>query len=65
MAVAAKSHTHASLKSLRKLDERLLDEIEHFFISYNAARGKEFKIVRRKGPNAAKRLVKEHRAKKQ
>src|SRR3954453_8295836 len=42
VAVAAKSHTHASLKSLRKLDQTLLDEIEHFFVSYNAARGKRF-----------------------
>jgi len=65
VAVAAKSHTHASLQSLRKLDARLLDEIEHFFVSYNAARGKKFKILKRKGPNAAKRLVKEHQAKKQ
>src|SRR3954471_16514443 len=35
VAVAAESHTHASLKSLLKLEPKLLDEIEHFFISYN------------------------------
>lgn len=57
IAVAAESHTHASLKSLAKLEPKLLDEIEHFFASYNRARGKEFKTIGRKGPAAAKRLV--------
>jgi inorganic pyrophosphatase len=57
IAVASESHTHASLKSLEKLDSRLIREIEHFFVSYNDARGKKFKPTRRKGPAAAKRLV--------
>src|SRR5204863_5843553 len=38
IAVAAESHTHASLKSLLKLEPKLVDEIEHFFASYNKAR---------------------------
>ena len=58
IAVAAESHTHASLKSLSKLEPKLVDEIEHFFISYNQARGKEFKPIGRKGPAAATRLIK-------
>ena len=57
IAVAAHSHTHASLKSLSKLEPKLVDEIEHFFVSYNAARGKKFKPISRKGPLAAKRLI--------
>jgi inorganic pyrophosphatase len=57
IAVAAESHTHASLDSLLKLEPKLLDEIEHFFASYNRARGKEFKPIGRKGPTAAKRLI--------
>jgi inorganic pyrophosphatase len=61
IAVAAHSHTHASLKSLSKLEPKLLDEIEHFFVSYNAARGKKFKPISRKGPRAAKRLIEAHR----
>src|SRR4051795_7838063 len=40
IAVAAESHTNGSLKSLKKLDPKLIDEIEHFFASYNDARGK-------------------------
>ena len=40
IAVAAKSPTHAEVKSLSDLSPALLKEIEHFFISYNQERGK-------------------------
>jgi inorganic pyrophosphatase len=58
IAVAAESHTNGSLNSLKKLDSKLLDEIEHFFVSYNDARGKKFKPTARKGPDVAQRLIK-------
>jgi inorganic pyrophosphatase len=57
IAVAAESHTNAGLKSLKKLDSKLLGEIEHFFVSYNEARGKKFEPIGRKGPSTAKRLI--------
>ena len=50
IAVAAESHTNATLKSLKKLDSKLIGEIEHFFVSYNDARGKKFKPTTRKEP---------------
>jgi inorganic pyrophosphatase len=46
------------LKSLEELDSKFLDEIEHFFVYYNDARGKKFKPTSRKGPAAAERLIK-------
>jgi inorganic pyrophosphatase len=58
IAVAAESHTNGNLKSLHELDSNFLGEIEHFFVSYNDARGKKFKPLGRKGPAAAKRLIK-------
>lgn len=64
IAVAAESHTHASLRSLSKLEPKLLDEIEHFFASYNEARGKKFKPLARKGPDLAKRLIEKSQRKK-
>ena len=64
IAVAAKSHTHASLKSLLELEPKLVDEIEHFFISYNKERGKKFKPIGRKGPAAATRLIDKHKKRK-
>ena len=64
IAVAAESHTHASLQSISKLEPKLLDEIEHFFASYNEARGKQFKPLARKGPAVARRLIEKSQRKK-
>jgi inorganic pyrophosphatase len=57
IAVAAKSRTHGHLRSLEQINEELIAEIEHFFVSYNAAKGKQFKPLRRSGPDRAKQLV--------
>ncbi|MBA3357443.1 MAG: inorganic diphosphatase [Pyrinomonadaceae bacterium] len=59
IAVAAKSITHRSLKSLGTLDGNLVDQIEHFFISYNEIKGKQFKPLGRFGPTRARRLIDE------
>jgi inorganic pyrophosphatase len=64
IAVAAESHTNGSLRSLHELDSKLLGEIEHFFVSYNDARGKKFKPIGRKGPAVAKRLIKKQTRKR-
>jgi inorganic pyrophosphatase len=64
IAVAAESHTNAGLKSLKNLDSKLLGEIEHFFVSYNDARGKKFKPIGRKGPAAAKHLIRKQTKKR-
>lgn len=63
IAVASKSKTHEGLNSLSDLDPQLVDEIEHFFVSYNAIRGKKFKPLGRDGPKRAKRLVLSQRRK--
>src|SRR4051794_22475919 len=49
IAVAAKSNEHRSLRAMAEVSKELLDEIEHFFESYNRIRGKTFKPLRRKG----------------
>jgi inorganic pyrophosphatase len=59
IGVAVKSRTDSDYKTLADLNEKLLDEIEHFFVSYNAAKGKKFKPLGRYGPKRAQRLVKE------
>jgi Inorganic pyrophosphatase len=63
IAVAAESHIHRGLESLSDVDSTLIREIEHFFVSYNDARGKEFKPLARRGPQAAKKLVKRSKKK--
>jgi inorganic pyrophosphatase len=60
IAVAAESHTHRDIKSLADLNDTLLDEIEHFFVSYNQERGKKFKSLGHRGPKRARSLVHKH-----
>jgi inorganic pyrophosphatase len=57
IAVSADSRTHEKLKNLSDLGPVVLDEIEHFFVSYNEMKGKKFKPLRRLGPVAARKLV--------
>ena len=59
IAVAADSRTHHHVRSLEAVSENLIAEIEHFFVSYNAIKGKEFKILGRSGPKRAKELIEE------
>ena len=63
IAVAAKSQTHAEIKSLSDLSSALLKEIEHFFIFYNQERGKKFRPLARHGPKRAEWLVREQKRK--
>ena len=57
IAVAAESHDHFGLNSIADLNDHLLDELEHFFVSYNRMRSKEFRPLGRSGPEKARRLV--------
>ena len=57
IAVASNSHNHADVESLDDLSNNLVKEIEHFFISYNQVKGKEFRPMKRSGPKAARGLV--------
>lgn len=61
IAVAADSHTHRKVRTLADVGGDLLDEIEHFFVSYNQIKGKKFKPLGRFGPVKAARLIEEGR----
>jgi inorganic pyrophosphatase len=58
LAVAANSATHRSIKGLRDLSPDLISQIEHFFASYNQAKGKRFVVKNRAGAARALALVK-------
>lgn len=47
------------IRTLARLDERQLHDIEHFFRSYNQAQGREFKISGRGGPQPAQKMLRE------
>ena len=57
VAVAVKTHRHASLKSLRDVGDPMLEEIERFFVFYNRQKGVHFMPIGRAGATAAKRLI--------
>jgi inorganic pyrophosphatase len=59
IAVSAESHNLARVRSLGTLSESLLDEIEHFFVSYNQIKGKKFKPLGCFGPKSAARVIEE------
>jgi inorganic pyrophosphatase len=57
IGAAAESRVYRDWKDMDDVPEKVLDEIEHFFVSYNEARGRKFRVTRRVGAAAAKRLV--------
>ena len=59
VAVAAEARNHRGVRTLGQLSEHLVAEIEHFFVSYNQIKGKEFRPLARRGPLRARRLVEE------
>ncbi len=59
IAVACKSLEHDHLKTINDLNENLLEQIKHFFISYNQAKGKKFEPLGQFGNVKAKKLIEE------
>lgn len=59
IAVAANARAHSDVKTIDELNRNLLDEIEHFFVSYNVIKGKEFEPLGRFGPARARKVVEE------
>lgn len=59
LAVALQSRQHQDVQSLASLGVRLVEEIEHFFVSYNQLRGKQFVPIGRYGPERAEKLVRD------
>lgn len=57
-AVATHAHDHQNLKRLADLRPHMLDEIESFFTHYAELNGKQLKVLARKGPRRAAKLVK-------
>jgi inorganic pyrophosphatase len=53
IAVAETSTTHAATRDLGDVNPALLDEIEAFFDQYNRLDGKAFRVIHRRGAEAA------------
>ena len=59
IAVAVKSHRHGGCTRLKDLSANVLDEIEQFFVAFNASKGGSFRPLARRGVATATRLVEE------
>ncbi len=63
IAVAETAHMYSSLKKLKDVPKQTLREIEEFFVNYHKLQGKRFKVLARKGPQAAMKLIAQGRKK--
>lgn len=59
IAIAVDSRSHKEIQTLEDLNENLVNEIEHFFVSFNEAKGKQFEALGRYGPERAKKVIEE------
>jgi inorganic pyrophosphatase len=57
LAVASVSNLFRDVKKLSDLPEAMIDQIEHFFVSYNEQAGKVFEPVGRHGPTRAGKIL--------
>ncbi len=57
IGVAERSTLYEDVKDLSGLSKNLLSEIEEFFRNYNQQSGKQFKVLGRKGPQAARKYM--------
>jgi len=57
IGVAAESRTYKKIRKLSDVPGPLLRSVEQFFVTYNAQRGRRFRVIARSGPIRARRLV--------
>jgi inorganic pyrophosphatase len=57
VAVVETPYNPAEYRSLEEVSPQRLDEIEHFFISYNQVEGRQFKPLARRGAHDAQALL--------
>ncbi|HTV65269.1 MAG TPA: inorganic diphosphatase [Bryocella sp.] len=63
LAVAVQSHVHADIKEPSDLNSNMIEELERFFVAYNKAHGKKFKVLGCKDAGTAMKLIKKSRKK--
>jgi inorganic pyrophosphatase len=57
IAKAKKMTTLCDVDSVKGLEDEVLEQIEHFFVSYNQIEGKEFKVLRISDVETARGLI--------
>ena len=57
IAIASQSHEQQNVQSIEQLDAYLIEEIEHFFISYHELDGEQWRPLARSGPAKAQKIL--------
>jgi inorganic pyrophosphatase len=57
IAVAETAVNKSEITALDDLPSSLLDELEQFFVNYNRLQGRELRLIARRGPGEAQRLL--------
>ncbi len=60
LAVAEEAQLYRAVQAIDQVSTQLLDELEHFFRSYNELRRKQFKPLGRSGPERARQMIEEN-----
>src|SRR6266550_7301900 len=58
IAIQEDAHAWADIKTIDDLGEQFCCELEEFFVNYHRLSGKEYRVLGRKGPAEARKLVK-------
>jgi inorganic pyrophosphatase len=59
IAVANESYEHKGVDHIEQINDNLMREIEHFFVSYNQISGVRFEVIGNFGPERAREIVQE------
>jgi inorganic pyrophosphatase len=65
IAVSVESNMYKLLKEVRELNKHILEEIQHFFISYNEQAGKRFKPLGWSNASATMRMIEKQKLNKE
>lgn len=59
VARAVESLGFSQMRTIEDLSPKMLDQVEEFFVFYNRLRGKNFRVLRRSGPEKAEELIRQ------
>lgn len=59
VAIEAENHSFADIDHLDDLGDHFVRELEEFFVNYHKLTGKEYRILKAKGPDEARKLIRD------
>jgi inorganic pyrophosphatase len=62
LAVPVASRSYENIQSLSDISKTFLNQLEQFFVTYNAARGKTYQSLKRLSPLHALALIRKNQA---